>query len=254
MKTIAITNQKGGVGKSSLSLAFASGLYSRGNKVLFVDSDPQANSTYTLGIDLLNAPSLYEVMKKEKSIQECLCPVRMGFDTLPGSLSLALADMELNHIGREYLLKDALESVQEDYDYCIIDTPPALGILTMNALTACDNVIIPVQADIYSLQGTGQLAQTIQTIRSHCNQSLKISGLVITRYNRRSVLTQDITAMLEDTARVLNTKVFNTKIRECVAIREAQAQQRDIFEYAPKSNAAKDYDEMIEEYLRGTEA
>lgn len=252
MRTIAITNQKGGVGKSSLALAFASGLYARGNKILFIDIDPQSNSSFTLGIDQLNVPSLYEVMKKEKGIQDVIVPVRIGIDTAPGSLSLALADMELNQIGREFLLKDALSGIKDSYDYCIIDTPPALGILTMNALTACDSVIIPVQADIYSLQGTGQLAQTIQAIQAHCNPSLKIDGLVITRYNRRSVLTQDITAMLEDTAKALNTRVLESKIRECVAIREAQARQQDIFEYAPKSNAAKDYDNMINEYLEIT--
>lgn len=252
MRTIAITNQKGGVGKTSLSLTFASGLYARGNKILFIDTDPQSNSSFSLGIDQLNVPSLYEVMKKEKGIQDVIVPVKVGFDAVPGSLSLALADMELNQIGREFLLKDALSGIKDSYDYCIIDTPPALGILTMNALTACDSVIIPVQSDIYSLQGTGQLAQTIQAIQAHCNPSLKIDGLVITRYNRRSVLTQDITAMLEDTARALDTKVFNAKIRECVAIREAQARQQDIFEYAPKSNAAKDYDNMINEYLEIT--
>ena len=173
----------------------------------------------------------------------------MGFDVLPGSLSLALADMEFSQTGREYLLRESLTEIQERYDYIVIDTPPSLGILTMNALTASNYVIVPVQADVYSLQGIGQLSQTMQTVKRYCNPGLTIAGILITRYNSRAVLSKDMAAMLDDTAKALNTMLFKTKIRECIAIKEAQAQQMDIFTYAPKSNAAKDYDNMIEELM-----
>ena len=135
------------------------------------------------------------------------------------------------------------------YDYCIIDTPPALSILTINALTACTGAIIPAQADIYSLQGIGQLNNTIQTIKKYCNPALTIKGIILTRYNSRSVLSKEVTEMIEQTAAELNTKVFDTKIRECTAMKEAQAMKQDIFTYAPKSNASADYNAIIKELL-----
>lgn len=248
-KVITITCQKGGVAKTTTALALASGLYSRGKKILLIDTDPQSNTSYTLGIDLLNVPTLYEVLRKEKTVSDVIFPVRMGFDVIPGSLSLALADMEFSQTGREYLLRESLTEIQEEYDYIVIDTPPSLGILTMNALTASNYVIVPVQADVYSLQGIGQLSQTMQTVKRYCNPGLTIAGILITRYNSRAVLSKDMAAMLDDTAKALNTRLFKTKIRECIAIKEAQAQQMDIFTYAPKSNAAKDYDNMIEELM-----
>lgn len=249
MQVIAVTNQKGGVGKSTTALSLAFGLYNRGYKVLMLDTDPQSNTSFTMGIDLLNALTLYDVLKGEKIVQEVIFPVKMGLDIIPGNLSLALADIEITRPGREFVLKEMLESIKENYDYCVIDTPPSLGILTMNALTACESVVIPVQADVYSLQGTSQLSQTIQTVKRYCNPGLSIAGILITRYNGRAVLSKDITVMLEDIAQTLNTKVFETKIRECISIKEAQAQQTDIFEYAPKSNAAKDYNKLIDEIL-----
>ena len=249
MQVIAVTNQKGGVGKSTTALSLAFGLYNRGYKVLMLDTDPQSNTSFTMGIDLLNALTLYDVLKGEKIVQEVIFPVKMGLDIIPGNLSLALADIETTRPGREFVLKEMLESIKENYDYCVIDTPPSLGILTMNALTACESVVIPVQADVYSLQGTSQLSQTIQTVKRYCNPGLSIAGILITRYNGRAVLSKDITVMLEDIAQTLNTKVFETKIRECISIKEAQAQQTDIFEYAPKSNAAKDYNKLIDEIL-----
>lgn len=249
MKTITITNQKGGVAKTSLTLALAYGLKNKCKRVLIVDADPQSNTSFVLGVDLLNAPTLYDVMTKAKPVEECIAPLEIGIDVIPGGLRLASADIEFTLPGREYLIKEALAKLEEQYDYCIIDTAPSLGILTINALTACTDVLIPVQADVFSLQGVGQLSQTISTVKQYCNHDLRIAGIVVTRYNARTVLSKDIVTMLEDTAQRLDTRLFNTKIRECVAVREAQAQQKDIFEYAPKSNAANDYNSLIEEIL-----
>lgn len=251
MKIITITNQKGGVAKSSLTVALAYGLHNRCNRVLIVDGDPQANTSYTLGIDLLNVPTLYNVMQKTEPVKKCVTPLEIGLDIIAGGLQLASADVEFTQPGREYLLKESLTELEKQYDYCIIDTPPSLGILTINALTACTDILIPVQADVYSLQGVGQLSQTIQTVKQYCNHDLYIDGIVVTRFNSRTVLSKDMVTMLEDTAQKLGTQVFKTKIRECVAIREAQAQQKDIFTYAPKSNAAQDLNNLISEILEG---
>jgi chromosome partitioning protein len=167
----------------------------------------------------------------------------------PASPALASADALITTTGKEYRLREALEPLKKSYDYIILDTPPALGILTVNALTACNSVVIPAQADTFSLQGIGQLSQTIQTVKKYCNPSLSIKGIVITRYSSRAVLTRDMTELLDDTARQLNTKLYKTKIRECIAIKEAQASQQDIYSYSPKSNATADYKQLVEEIL-----
>ena len=135
------------------------------------------------------------------------------------------------------------------YDYVIIDTPAALGTLTINALTAANSVIIPVQADIYSLQGIEQLNQTIEAVKKYCNPALYIRGILATRYNGRAIISKDMLSNFEEAAGQLNTRLYSTPIRECISIKEAQASQQNIFEYAPRSNAAKDYNAFIDEFL-----
>ena len=137
------------------------------------------------------------------------------------------------------------------YDYIIVDTPPALGILTINALTACTGAIIPAQADIYSLQGIGQLNSTIETVKKYCNPSLSIMGIVITRFNGRSIIRREVAEMLEHTADQLHTKLFSSKIRECTALVEAQATKQNIYSYAPRSNATADYKALVDEIIKG---
>lgn len=246
---IAVINQKGGVGKSTTSNAIGAGLFQRGYKVLFIDLDAQGNLSYSMKCE--NKPlSSLEVLTGTATAREATLTTPQG-DIIPASPALASADTIITDTGREYRLKEALEPLKEVYDYIIIDTPPALGTLTINALTACDSVIIPAQADIYSLQGIGQLNQTIQTVKRYCNSDLTIKGIVITRYSPRAVLTRDMTDLLEDTAKQLNTKVFTSRIRECIALKEAQARQQDIFTYSPSSNAAKDYEGLLTEILGG---
>ena len=244
---IAVINQKGGGGKSTTSNAIGAGLFQRGYKVLFIDLDAQGNLSYSMKCE--NKPlSSLEVLTGTATAKEATLTTPQG-DIIPASPALASADTIITDTGREYRLKEALEPLKEVYDYIIIDTPPALGTLTINALTACDSVIIPAQADIYSLQGIGQLNQTIQTVKRYCNSDLTIKGIVITRYSPRAVLTRDMTDLLEDTAKQLNTKVFTSRIRECIALKEAQASQTDIFTYNPRSNAGIDYKALLEEMI-----
>lgn len=246
---IAISNQKGGVGKSTTANALGAGLYQRGYKVLYIDLDAQGNLSYSMAATGKEPTSL-DIMTGTATAQDAIIKTPQG-DLIPATPSLANADMILTDTGKEYRLKEALEPVRNNYDFIILDTPPALGALTVNALTACDSVIIPAQADIFSLQGIGQLAQTIQTVKKYCNQVLTIKGLIITRFNARTVLSKDMAELLEDTANQLQTTLYKVRIREGVALKECQASQMDIFSYSPKSNAAKDYTALIEEVLRG---
>lgn len=244
---IAVSNQKGGVGKSTTANAMGAYFFQKGKKVLYVDMDAQGNLSYSMGANNKPVTSL-EVLTETATAQEAIIETAQG-DIIPASPALASADAILKDTGREYKLREALEPVIGVYDYILIDTPPAIGTLTINALTACNKVVVPAQADIYSLQGIGQLYQTIETVRKYCTPNIVISGLLITRYNARAVLSRDMGEMLEETATQLKTQLYKTKIRECIALKEAQARQQDIFTYAPTSNASKDYTSFMEEFI-----
>ena len=242
---IAIAAQKGGVGKSTTALAIGAGLSQRGYRVLYIDLDPQGNLSYVLGRDG-DRKSILDVLRGEKKANKAIYSINGG-DLIASTPALSGADMELN---KEDLLKKALYPLYEEYDYIIIDTPPSLGILTVQALTACTWVIIPTLADIFSLQGIGQMYQTISAVQQYTNPDLTIRGILLTRHTR-TILSRDILQMIEDTATQFGTVLFDTTIRENVALREAQASRRDIFNYAPKSNAAQDYQALIDELLQG---
>ncbi len=249
MKVISITNQKGGVGKSTTAHALGAGLSKKGFNVLLIDLDPQGNITYTTGADN-TAYTSYGVLTKRASITEAIQETTSPkLHIVPAGRDLTRLDLELNITGKEYRLKEALEPLK-GYDYIVIDTPPALSLLTVNALTASESVIIPAQADIYSLQGIGQLHETAETIRKYCNPSLKINGILLTRHSTRTILSRDMSELIEATAKQIKTFTFKGVIRECIALKEAQATQQDIFTYAPKSNASKDYTAFINEYLK----
>jgi chromosome partitioning protein len=241
MKTITIISQKGGVGKSTTAHAFGAWLTLRGRRVLFVELDAQGNLTLAGGADAGGLASL-DGISLAKTAREAARPVGPGRGNLiPGSPGLAGADMAITATGKEYRLREALEAVKGDYDYCIVDTPPALGILTVNALTACQEAIIPAQADIFSLQGIAHLHGTIEAVRQYCNPGLAVKGIVLTRHNPRAVISRDVADLIEQTAGQLGTRLYKVAIRECLALKEAQVQRQDIFTYAPKSNAAADY-------------
>lgn len=248
-KAIAVINQKGGVGKSTTALAIGTGLSLKGYSVLFIDLDAQGNLSYTLGADTKGYNAM-GVLERPETAKEEIQHTPQG-DIIASSPKLAGADKLLEETGKEYRLKEALESLQGAYDYIIVDTPPALGILTINALTACTWAIIPAQADIYSLQGIGQLNSTIETVKKYCNPSLSIMGIVITRFNGRSIIRREVAEMLERTADQLHTKLFSSKIRECTALVEAQATKQNIYSYAPRSNATADYKALVDEIIKG---
>lgn len=247
MKTIAIINQKGGVGKSTTALAIGAGLIFKGYSVLYVDLDAQGNLSYTLGANTQGYNAM-GVLQRPETAKEEIQRTEQG-DIIASSPALAGADAVITETGKEYRLKEALDSLSSAYDFCIIDTPPALGILTINALTACEGAIIPAQADIYSLQGISQLNSTIQTVKKYCNPALSIMGIVLTRYNGRSIIRREVAEMLEQTAQSLNAKLYKAKIRECTALVEAQATKQNIFSYAPRSNATADYKALVAEIL-----
>ena len=248
MQVIAVINQKGGVGKSTTSLAIGAGFTIKGYKVLYIDLDAQGNLSYTLKASN-NGCNAMKVLQNPETISEEIKTTSQG-DIIASSPSLSGADSLLIETGKEYRLKEALEFINNLYDYVIIDTPPSLGILTINALTASDGVLVPSCADIYSLQGIMQLKGTIETVRKYCNNSLKILGIILTRYNSRTIISREVTEMLEQMARQLNTKLYRIKIRECTAIKESQVMRKSIFEYAPKSNASSDYKALVEEIIK----
>ena len=247
MKVIAIVSRKGGVGKTATAHALGAGLIKRGNKILYVDLDSQTNLSFSVGADRMG-PNALDLLTGSCSAAEAIQQTKQG-GIIRGCEQLAGADILLTDTGKEYRLKEALAQVKGKYDYVVIDTPAALGTLTVNALTAADFAVIPVQAEIYSLQGIGQLKETLESVKKYCNKGLKVKGILVTRYKGRATLSKDMRDNLDEAAKNLKTKLFNTPVRECISVAEAQAMKQDIFTYAPRSNAAKDYDAFIEELL-----
>ena len=252
MQIITVTNQKGGVGKTTTAHVLSTGLIKRGFSVLSVDTDPQTNFTYTTGITPKTEEiNLYDLFKGNATPLQAIKHTNIGFDVIPGSLNLAGADMEFTRAGREYILKEILEPLSKSYNFCIIDTPPTLGILTINALVASEKVIVPMNADIYSIQGLSQLQSTIENVKKYCNPNLVIEGLLITKYDHRAIINRRLKESLNNIAKKLNTKVFSSCIRQAVAIKETQFLQSDIFKEYPNSNVTKDYQSFIDEFLNG---
>lgn len=250
MQIIAITNQKGGVAKTTTTLAIGAGLARKGHKVLFVDLDAQTNLSYVMEADAtgLTGRTSLDVMEGRASASDAIQHTRHG-DIIAASPALAGADAVLTQVGKEYRLKEALEPLAPMYDFILLDTPPALGILTVNALTACNGCIIPAQADIYSLQGISQLYNTLQTVKKYCNPSLNVLGILLTRFNSRAIISREAADMIGQAAEQMGSRLYTARIRECTAIKEAQACREDIFTYAPHSNAAADYAALIDEIL-----
>jgi len=243
-----LASQKGGTAKTTTAAALFAGLTCKGYKVLAVDTDAQRNLSFTMNADEA-LPSVYEMLKGTATPLEAIQHTTQG-DLIAASGDLAGADMEFSR--HEYILRDTLAQIKEHYDFIIIDTPPALGAITIAALTAANDVVIPLGADVFSLQGLSQINETITMIKELTeNKSLRVAGLLITRYSGRGLLRQELRDSIGEAAARINTKAFNTVIREGIAIIEAQAQQESIYTAAPKSNAAADYAAFVDEYLRG---
>lgn len=255
MNTLALINQKGGTAKSSSSREIGAALILKGYRVLFVDLDGQQNLTLMLGADP-NGPTLADLlqqriepaepgMKTADAIQHT-----PGGDIIAASAQLAAADTILADINRrEYLLKEILQPVKRSYDFCVIDCPPTLGTLAINALTAAQAALVPAQADLFSLVAISQLYSTITTVRQYSNPGLILKGIFLTRYNNRAVISRDIAEQISAAAAAYGTKLYATRIRECTALKEAAYTQQSIFDYSPRSNAAKDYLALVNEIL-----
>ncbi|MCS6961652.1 MAG: ParA family protein [Deltaproteobacteria bacterium] len=262
-RIISIINQKGGVGKTTTAINLCHGIASLGKRVLALDLDPQSNLTAGCGHFYLeeadlgkfeedNQSSIYGVLKGIKQPQEVVVQVK-NFYLIPGSLLLAAADLEFSGlVGRELLLKKVLQNFfkTHQFDYAVIDCPPNLGLLSLNALTASTEVIIPVQSQFLSLFGVKQLLDTIEQIRQIYNPSLRLSGVVVTMFDKRKKLSK---AVLEAVCNYFGDLVFETVINENVALAEAPAKGLSIFEYAPKSQGAEDYSKLVSEIVHGKE-
>ena len=248
MKTISVINQKGGVAKTTTVQALASGLKARGYRVLMVDLDGQESLTVSTGAT--TGANIFDVLQGKRAIRSVI-QATPGGDIAVGTEDLGKADLIIRGSKAEYRLKEALTEVQGLYDYCVIDCPPSLGILSVSALTASDSCIIPVQADFYSLKALDQLQGTIDVIRRNTNRGLQIEGILVTRYSARTVLSREALEALKGKAQNMGTKVVNATIRECISIKEAQAVKESIHTYAPRSNASKDYTAFIDELLEG---
>jgi len=246
-KIIAVAIQKGGTGKSTTALTISAGLTLKGYKVLTVDLDAQGNLSGTARAKKDGSTAL-GVLTGEVKIQDAIQHTESG-DIIAANKALAGADAFITETGKEYRLREAFESVKDIYDYIIVDTPPALGILTINALTACHSVIIPAQADLYSLESIEELAETIKPVKKYTNPALSIEGIVLTRYSSRSVLSKEVLELAKQLAAKLETKVFTTTIREAVAIKEAQINRQNLYSYAPKAKVTEDYTALIKELL-----
>lgn len=246
MKVITVSNQKGGVAKSTTAMALSAGLRYANHRVLAIDLDAQGNLSHSLNADM-SSPSILDVLTRTNDISSAI-QAQKSCDIIPSSRNLGSADLVINQTGKEYRLKEALSSITDDYDYVIIDTPPALGILTINALTACDDIIIPAQADMYSMQGITQVVESVQAVRQYCNPKIRIAGILLTRFNAQTVLSREIADQLEKAAPQFGTHVFKTRIRESIAIKESQARRQDMYAYDMDCNGAKDYLTFLSEY------
>ncbi len=245
---ISLLNHKGGVGKTTSAINIGAGLVELGKKVLLIDLDPQANLTLSLGIPRQRV-SIYEALRGESELEPFT--VKPGMDVVTSSLDLSGAEMELiNEAGREYILRELFAPLQDQYDYILIDCPPSLGLLTLNALTCSKYVIIPLQTEFLALQGLAKIKQVIDKVQFRLNKNLEIGGVVATMYDSRRVLNRDV---VETIHKYFEEKVFKTYIRDNVALAEAPAQRKDIFAYSPKSSGAEDYLNLCREILQRTE-
>ena len=247
-KIIAITNQKGGVGKTTTALSLIGALHLRKYKVLGVDLDPQGSLGFSAGLDIENTDTIYEVLKGKKRIDDVIVDTEMG-DFLPSNILLSTAELEFNMPAREFLLRDQLVQVADDYDYIIIDTPPALNVLTVNAYVAAQRLIVPMAPEILSLLGISQLSETVKTVRRYYNANLEVMGILLNRYNARLLLNREVEEMSKEVARKLDTKVFQTKIHASVAVAEAPAHGESVLTYSPGSKAAQDYLALLDEMM-----
>lgn len=246
---ISLMNHKGGVGKTTTAINIGAGLVEMGKKVLLIDLDPQANLTISLGI-ARQKYTIYEALRGECE----LVPYthREGLDIVTSTLDLSGAEMELiNEAGREFIMRELIGQIEDEYDFILIDCPPSLSLLTLNALTSSNYVIIPLQTEFLAVQGLAKIKQVIDKVRFRLNKKLSILGVVGTMYDSRRILNRDVMEIIN---KHFGDRVFDTMIRDNISLAEAPAQRKDIFDYAPRSNGAEDYKNLCAEILRRMEA
>lgn len=249
-RVIAIANQKGGVGKTTTSINLSAALAEKGKKVLVIDTDPQGNTTSGFGVDKNELENtIYELILGESSVQDCIIKnIIENISILPANVNLAAAEIELIGVDKkEYILKNEIDWVKDQYDYIILDCPPSLNILTINALTTADSVLVPIQCEYYALEGLSQLIHTVNLVKERLNPELDMEGVVFTMYDSRTNLSSQVVENVKDH---LNQNVYKTLIPRNIRLAEAPSYGMPINKYDPKSAGAEAYMNLAEEVLK----
>ena len=248
-KIISVANQKGGVGKTTTTVNLGTILAKRGKKVLLIDADPQGNATSGLGVEKDVEKSVYDILVNDTEIEEVYQDTMIkNLKVCPSNINLAGAEVELvSMMSREQRLKEKLIKVKDEFDFILIDCPPSLGLVTLNAFTASDSVLIPVQCEYFALEGLGQLLNTINLVKKHLNKGLYIEGALLTMYDIRTNLSNQV---VKEVKKYFENKVYKTVIPRNVKLSEAPSYGMPITLYDPKSKGAKSYDKFTKEFLK----
>ena len=249
-RTIAVANQKGGVGKTTTTINLSAALAEQGKKVLLVDLDPQGNATSGVGVDKRDLENtVYELFVGRTTLDECLLETDfLNLSVLPANINLSGAEIDLIDMeNREYHLKDILQQIKDDYDFILIDCPPSLNMLTVNAMTAADTVLVPIQCEYYALEGLSQLIHTINLVKKRLNPHLQLEGVVFTMYDARTKLSMQV---VENVKQTLKENIYNTIIPRSIKLAEAPSYGMPIIEYDPRSTGAKAYDALAKKVIR----
>ena len=248
-KIISVANQKGGVGKTTTAVSLSASLAKKSKKVLLIDADPQGNATSAVGVDKECETSIYDVLVNEVEVDKVMQDTSIkNLKVCPSNINLAGAEVELvSMVSREQRLKEQLEKIKDEFDYILIDCPPSLGLITLNAFTSSDSVLIPVQCEYFALEGLGQLINTINLVKKHLNKSLAIEGAVLTMYDIRTNLANQV---VKEVKKYFENKVYKTVIPRNVKLSEAPSYGMPIVTYDPRSKGAKAYEKLTKEFLK----
>ena len=251
-RVIAVANQKGGVGKTTTAVNLSTSLAKKGKKVILIDGDPQGNATSGLGVEKDLDNSIYDVLVEEVDIKTTLQDTCVKtLKVCPSNMDLAGAEVELvSQMSREFRLKEKIDPIKDEFDYIIIDCPPSLGLITLNSFTAADSVLIPVQCEYYALEGLGQLLNTINLVKKHLNKNLEIEGAVLTMYDMRTNLSNQV---VKEVKRYFDDKVYKTVIPRNIKLSEAPSFGMPIGLYDPKSKGARAYEKLAKEVMKANE-